>query len=244
MERTDEYINWSQLGDNVTINSVNAFYKFNADLVEMTHSAGNVDSSFQRQVGKSGMDLFSMDYNCGSIDLVFYVLGRSKEEALRLASDLVKESGKCLVRTMPDLNSEYDCVLSSYSVDVTGIDRVLQVSLNLDCVRRLPKMRVAASDATSVRIDNQGSIASGCRIEVTSSVARTNVEVAGIVIDSLKAGMPFVIDGFEGEVMENGINKILETDLAEFPKVEPGVSNMTSNYALDWKVEWYPTFIV
>lgn len=244
MTRTDCYINWDRLGYGVKVNGIDPFYMFNADLVEVTHGAGSIESSYQRQVGKSGMQVFSMDFEQGSMEMVFYVLGRSKEEAMRLASDFVLEASDSIIKIESDLNSEYDCVLDDYSVELTGVDWVLQVELSLSCVRRLPKKAATAKGATSISLSNSGSIASGCRIEVKSSVARTNVSVAGITIESLKANMPFIIDGFEGEVMENGINKILETDLSEFPKVQPGKSTFTSNYALDWKVEWYPTFII
>lgn len=244
LEQNSDFINWSRLGDEVRVNGEDVYYHHNADLVEMVHGAGSFESTYQRQIGKSAFDLFDGDFEPGSLELVFYIPGRSKQEALEHASSLVASMTECTVKTGDDLNAEFACVLDSYDIELTGIEWVIQLTVSLACIRRLGIRRVKASGASSVVVNNPGSLVSGVKITVKSSTARSNVSVAGIMIDSLKANMPFTIDGISGEVLENGVNKILSTDLSTFPRVKPGKSTLTSNYSLDWEIEFYPTFVI
>lgn len=239
-----DFINWSRLGDEVKVNDVDIFYQYNADLVEMSHGAGSLDSTYQRQIGRSAFDMFDHDFQPGSLDMAFYIPGRSKQEALDLASALVALFLECTIKTGPDLNAEFAGVLDDYSINLTGVEWVVELDVTITCIRRLQLKTVKASSTKSVTVDNPGTVESGVKITVTSQTAQSNVSVAGIMVNELKAGMPFTIDGINGEVMENGVNKILETDLATFPLISPGKSALTSNYALDWEIQFYPTFVI
>ena len=205
---------------------------------------GDVSVNAQRSIGKSSFDTFSFDFGYGTMQMVFYVVGPSKMEALQNASKLIGKCKTCKVKTLEDINSEYVCVMESYSVEWTEVMWVYMVTIDFNCIRRLPKKTVTFSGVSEVKFMNEGTIDSGVSIVVKSASVETDVSVYGIVIDSLKAEMPFEIDGIAGEVIENGINSILRTDLTEFPKVQPGENTMTSSAPLDWEVSWYPTFVV
>ena len=239
-----DFINWSRLGDEVKIDGVDVYYQYNADLVTMENEGGSVESEYQLQVGKSDFDVFDHDFANGSLKLTFYLPGRSKQEALTLASELVAVSKHCRLTTGPDLTAEYMCVLTSYNVSMTEVEYVAQVELNFVSVRRVKLKTVSATNVTSVIVDNPGTLASGVRIKVRSTTAQSNVSVAGIVIKNMTANVDYVIDGIEGTFTKNGIIDILNTNLSVFPKIQPGKQTLTSNKALNWTVEFYPTFVV
>ncbi|MDM0731993.1 phage tail family protein [Clostridium perfringens] len=69
-------------------------------------------------------------------------------------------------------------------------------------------------------------------VEITPSIDLIDITINGlandpITIKNLKQGKKIIIDGKEGTVTEEGINKFKDTDLWEFPFLNPGVNNIT-----------------
>ena len=237
-----------RLGDAISIDGSDAYADFNADLASFSYSPGSVKSDSSRKIGKSGFSQYGIDFRPGSISLVFYIVGDSKSDILKKASDLIVACGKCMIETDVDLTSQYDCVMSSYSVSLTGIEWVAQLSVTLDAIRHLPLVVKKATSKSSLHIYNPGSVQSGICIKATHHLSSKtdlafSVNNEQFVIKNVTQNEPVVIDGINGKVTHLGSNKILDSTLASFPIAGIGEMTVKCSIPVDFEVSFYPTFV-
>lgn len=232
-----------RLGSVCTINNKDAYGLFNADLKELSPVAGSVAASFSTALGASSLDVVNHQLGVSGVKAVFYVGGINKEFCYTNVSNLIAECCNCIIRTDED-RFEYAAVLTSYAVKETGVDFYNEVTLTFSAVKRLPLV-VRTFDGTDCTFTNVGSLRSGVKIRIVPKSDLDSLVVSGITISNLASGQPFVIDGLEGKVTCNGINKFLDTDLIEFPKVNPGHNNFAvSSSEVVIEVSYYPTFVI
>lgn len=235
-----------RLGAICTINGLNAYDIYNADLIDYKTSSGSIDAEYDRGVSLSDLHVSSYGVGIGSLTLNFYVGGETKDQMEINSSNLVSNSRKCVVK-IDEETFEYDGVLTKFDIEETGVLWYNKVSLELAVVKRLPLVtrRFEIVSGRKVQFKNIGNIESGLRLSVTPRATVAKVTVAGITINNLLAGQPFVIDGLSGEVICNTENRFLDTDLIDFPKVDVGNNTIElSTNDLIVEVQYYPTFIV
>ena len=231
-----------RLGSICTINEKNAYDMFNADLKSLSPISGNVSVDFSKDIGSSSLSVNNYKLETGGIKAVFYVGGAYKEDSYINISNLIAECRSCIIKTDED-NFEYVSILTGYDVVETGVEFYNEVSLTFSAVRRLPLVSKSFSGSGTVK--NIGSVSSGVRLVITPKADIAELVINGITIRNMSSGIPFIIDGLVGKVMCNGINRFLDTDLIEFPKIMPGDNKVeVSNANVDIEVSYYPTFIV
>lgn len=230
-------------GNVVTIDGKSAYDLFNADLAEVKHVPGVVTAEFQRALGASGISLMDHTIAVGGLELTFYVGGATNQECYLHTSNLVAASRSCVL-SIEDDEFEYVAVLTNFAVDQTKLLWYNKVTLTWSVVKRLPLVTVTG--ASEVHFINVGSFTSGMRITITPSQAITVLKVNGtLTCTNLMANVPFVIDGIDGSITANGVNRFLDTNLIEFPTAVPGMNTLTvDSQHCALKVEYYPTLIV
>lgn len=240
----DEFYQIDQcLGSVCEINGKSAYGLFNADLKSIRPIAGVVTTDFSKTVGLSGLRINNQKIDTGGIEVVFYVGGAYKDDCYLNTNNLIAECKNCVIKTDEE-KFEYVAVLTNFNVVETGIEFYNEVTLTFGAIRRYP-METKVFETGSGVVKNIGSIESGMRIEITPKSSLATFTINGITIKDMDANYPFVIDGLIGEVLCNGVNKFLSTDLIEFPKVQPGDNEITvSNTNVEVKVSYYPTFII
>lgn len=82
-------------------------------------------------------------------------------------------------------------------------------------------------------------------VELLPSVNLASLTITGlgkdITLSNLTAGMAITIDGEQGLVTENGLNKWLDYDSWSYPKLTPGENNIVlSDATLDTKIRFSP----
>ena len=240
----DEFYQVDQmLGSICNINEKNVYNLFNADLKSIEPIAGKITTDFSKAIGASGLHVNSYNIDTGGIKLTFYVGGAYKEDCYINTSNLIAECRTCSIKTGED-NFEYIAVLTSFDVKETGIEYYNEVVLTFSAIKRLP-METKIFDGCNGVFKNRGSIESGARITITPKSDMESITVNGITINNLSANLPFIIDGLVGEIMCSGVNRFLDTDLVDFPKVQSG-ENIVEVSSTNAKVEisFYPTFII
>lgn len=255
MSKGDVYQNLDNLGGFVTFDGVNVFLKYDADLIDVSLDAGSVSTTAQRSTGKSSFRLYDFDFKAGKMKLRFYVHGFTNDDALKNSNMLVRAAKDPVIKLVDDEPGfEYATLLSSYSIEYTKVPWFYLVEIETNAIRRM-KLKTVNASGTSIKFDNPGSVNSGARVSITSSTSIENVPVSlnsgdsdvgnSIVVASMTSGLSFTIDGIDGKVTDqNGVNRILQTDLTRFPKVRPGENTFTSTQSLSWTVQYYPTFEV
>lgn len=244
----------SNLGGFVTFDGVNVFQKYDADLVSCVISPGSVSTTYRRASGKSSFHTYNFDFNASTMTLHFYVHGFSQDNAMAKVNGLVRAAKNPIVKLVDDEpDFEYATMLDSYSVSYTEVEWYYDVAIVMKAIRRMKLRTITASSVTSVSFDNPGTIASGVKVDVVRAELDKDVHLSlnfgdsevsqDIAIKEMIGNVNFVIDGIDGKVLDrNEVNRILQTDLAKFPKVKPGRNELKSNKPLSWAISFYPTF--
>lgn len=239
----DEYYRVDmQCGSIVTVNGKNVYNLYNADLKSIKFNSGTISSDFSKSVGGSGLFVNNHDIGIGGFTAIFYVGGLYKEDSEINVSNLIAECSRCVFRTDED-SFEYDSVLESFSCEDTGVYNFKKVELKFRAIKRLP-MVTKEFNSSPANFNNQGSIKSGAILRIKHSGNVQSAIVDGITVSNLSGNLDFVIDGISGEVKCNGINRFLDTDLIEFPKVSPGNNSITFSNGVTLEVSFYPTFVI
>lgn len=239
---TDFYSEDKCLGSVCMINGKNAYGVFSADLKEIKPVAGEITVDFGKALGLSSLQVFGYEMAVSGIVATFYVGGAQKEDCFINTSNLISECKDCIIKTSDD-NFEYVAVLTSYNVIETGVEFFNEVALTFGVIKRFPLITVSFEAGNGI-FKNVGNVQSGMRLTIVPKSAISSMIVNGITVKNLEPNYPFIIDGLSGEVKCNGINRFLDTDLIEFPKVKQGDNVITSSANVSIEVSYYPTFIV
>lgn len=241
------YKNDRQIGSRISVDLKDIYAECNADLIDIVSSAPNIDPIYRKNAGISSLVYYGENSSLvGGIDLSFYVGGSDRHDAEYNVNKLIAmfNNGVHSVETDED-DFIYDVVLLSFSSEKTLVEYFYLVELSCAAVKRFA-IHHEESKNNYVWIDNPGVVSSGVRLTVTANEAVKNASIGEIVIKNLKANVPFVIDGINGTITENGVNRFTETNLISFPKVSPGKNyfKLTPENKFNVIAEYYPTFLV
>ena len=230
------------LGDPLYINNKDAYLLYNADLADFIYPSGSVSFGADYQQGLGGSDLLSLsgDAPIPKLQLQFFVGGANEDEAQRNVSGLVAACRECTLKRGPS-RFEYPAILLDYTNISSGVPPYRSVTLNFASVCRLPLVSVPLTSTGNVY--NQGNTPSGVRFEITPSKKLTSFTIAGITCKDLAANETFVIDGIAGKVFSNEDNRFADTDLTEFPAIQPGNNPITMSTPANVTVSFYPLFL-
>ena len=236
----DYYQRDRRVGNRCAINGKDAYDTFNADLAEITLIPGTITTDFSEKPGKSGFNLLNGAIQAKGIMSTFYVGGPSEEETNINISNLLSDCQNCVITT-DESRFEYVSVMNAYTDEKSGVDFYHAVTITFTSICRLPL--VEAEFYSSGQVYNEGNSESGMKLEITPSTDIPTIEVAGITVKNLSANQTFIIDGIEGRVTSNGINRFADTDLTEFPKIQPGMNDITASAQVRIRVLFYPVFL-
>lgn len=101
----------------------------------------------------------------------------------------------------------------------------------------------------SKTIDVTGNIKVPIKLEITPVIDMIDLKITGLsedplIVKNLKVNKTIIIDGIEGTVTQDGINKFEDTDMWEFPFLVPGKNNITlSKDTCNITIKYNPRFI-
>lgn len=232
--------NDKRLGDECYIDGIDVYEKYGADLKEFYMLPGAITLDCKENTGQSGFNVFSDTLEGKGAVMVFYVCGHSNEDLISNVSNLILACRQCVVQTASS-RFEFPAVTTEYSIEATGVDFYDLVTINLMVIKRLP---LVTENLTGTGIiTNPGNQESGMRLEITPVTALSSFTIEGITIKNLKAKETFILDGIEGEVTAGGINRFQGTDLIDFPKIKPGMNEITMSANVPVRISFYPVFL-
>lgn len=82
------------------------------------------------------------------------------------------------------------------------------------------------------------------KLVVSVPSAADSLTVFGITVNNVTANSEIIIDGIDGVVTMNGANKLLDTDLVDFPYLNPGYNVIScSDASVSIKVIYTPVYV-
>lgn len=123
---------------------------------------------------------------------------------------------------------------------------IITLSLAVD---ELYKDYVQLTLTSSMSIVSQGNKASECILEITPTQAMIDLVITGfskkpITIKNLAINTKVIINGEDKTITANGVNKFLDSDLWEFPYLNPGTNTITfSKTYFNGIVKYKPRYV-
>jgi phage-related protein len=123
------------------------------------------------------------------------------------------------------------------------------LEVNMLVVAEKEQISESMNRITTKTINVPGNLETSAIVEITPSVSIIDIVLTGlsdepITIKTLTGSRKLIIDGEEGKVTVDGINKFGDTDMWEFPRLKPGANTITvSRNNVDISIKYKPRFI-
>lgn len=126
-------------------------------------------------------------------------------------------------------------------------NEILEVTMLV--IAEKPQLTETMNRITTKTINVPGNTETPAIVEITPSVTIADIVLTGLsdepmTIRILTGGKKVIIDGEEGTVTVDGVNKFNDTDMWEFPRLKPGANTITvSRNNVDINIKFKPRFI-
>lgn len=223
----------------MTINGVE-IGEFGASLLTYKASPANIQHAVTTGYNSAFPVLMDTEIGTKTLTLTMHIRGGSLKLVAEKEALLLEALYKQSEIELPD-GYFYRCMYQSATVDRI-MDTLSELTVTLDAIRHLPLVTVQVAQG-EFTVLCQSTIPTECRLSVTPNSAASSCTVYGITITNLTAGTPVVIDGMNKTVTQAGINKFLDTDLLEFPRLQPGINQIPFSGDIQVSASYYPTFL-
>jgi phage-related protein len=162
-------------------------------------------------------------------------------------SNLIKQFEECIIK-IDEISFYYDCqiVNKNHEKKAPGI-YTIDVELKSGYAYK-PAVTETLNHVSSKTINVPGNLATDAIVTVTVPIDTISITLTGlgedpITIKNLKVNVPRIINGEDGTVLEGTTNKFGDTDLWEFPSLQPGsntigVSTANCIVEIKYKPRW------
>lgn len=182
-----------------------------------------------------------------SIKILFEGLSRDViNKNISAFSSLLKD--ECDIK-FKNLSNKFHCYVQSIEPEEPGINEWMYLNIDLDAYEYSDEITEPINRITSKTINNIGTEDTPAIVEITPSISLVDLIITGladdpITIKNLTAGKKIIINGEDGTVLENGINKFGDTDLWEWPRLKAGSNSITvSKNSCDITIKYKPRYI-
>lgn len=223
--------------------------KFNARILEVDIQNSNFTSKdFNMPKGLFPL-FFDDEVGLNTINITLLVNSSNKKQYYIDKSNLLKNLIKPFEIYLKDRDLSFICELKNHlnSVGLKQIRGRLKLSMygyNIGntCNEYLNRI-------SNKTINVSGNFKVPAIVEITPSVDIIDLQIDGlsndsILIRNLKQNKKIILDGKEGTITQEGINKFADTDLWEFPFLLPGANTIKlSKNNCDIKIKYRPRYI-
>lgn len=182
------------------------------------------------------------------INLEFDIICKNANELEKMKSKLINEIKKSILK-FNDIEFNYQVFLDG-DPDVTYTmpgNETLKVKLLGYCYGN--EIIESLNKISNKEINNPGNSRTPVIVEIVPSIDIIDLIINGlandpIIIKNLHANKKIIIDGKEETILEEGINKFKDTDLWEFPFLNPGTNAITlSKNSCNVTIRYEPRYL-
>ncbi|OSB07976.1 hypothetical protein B2H97_16030 [Paraclostridium bifermentans] len=191
-------------------------------------------------------DKFTESYK--EIELEIDIICKDANELETMKSKLIYKIKKSILKFI-DIDYKYFVFLED-TPDITYImpgNEILKFKFLGYCFK--DEIIENINRVTSKTIDSSGNSNTPIIMEITPVIDMIDLKITGLsedplIVKNLKGNKTIIIDGIEGTVTQDGINKFEDTDMWEFPFLVPGKNNITlSKDTCNITIKYNPRFI-
>ena len=174
--------------------------------------------------------------------------GSTRNEVNNKISRFMAQVSECDIK-FKNLEHYYHCYYESSNREESKIDEWLFVNLNFICYEYAEEKKLNFNSLEEFTINNDGTDITPAILEITPNVNLADITLEGladdpIIINNLTANKTVVLDGELQKVTVDGMNKYGDTDMWDFPRLNPGTNTITVNKNnCDIKIKYKPRYI-
>lgn len=188
----------------------------------------------------------TIDFKIIKLELLFK--GNSRDEILNNISNFISKFIAPVDINLQKYSHSFKCILSDQQTIKTVSSRAYKKSITLIGYEYGSEIIETANRITSKTINIPGNLETPAIVEITPSVNIIDLAVTGLgenfTIKNLTAGQKVIINGEDGTVLQNGVNKFLDYDGWDFPRLKTGANTITfSKGSCDITIKYKPRFI-
>jgi phage-related protein len=160
------------------------------------------------------------------IKIQLYIKDTDDNAVLNDISNIIKEFEKCTIK-FDDIDFYYDClIVNKNHTRLAKGKYTLDVELKSGYAYK-EAITETMTDVLSKTVNVPGNLPTPAVVTITVPTNESNVVLSGfgeddITINNVQGNMPVIIDGEVCTVTENGVNKFGDTDIWQFPDLQPG----------------------
>lgn len=173
---------------------------------------------------------FPTDIEFGTLKLEIYFRGSGRNAINRMMSQFLSLFTTSAKLKLDGFKGTYIGYLNSDSITKKKVSDRYIMTLQFNGYMTDDEVSNTYKDTTEAKFTTLGTRNTPCVVTIVPQINLQEFTITGfgdedIVLTNLKRDVPIIIDGQQGTVTENGINKFAECDMWEFPILKKGTEN-------------------
>ena len=183
-----------------------------------------------------------------SLSLKLLFQGSSRNDVNNKINSFMAQVSECDIK-FKNLEHYYHCYYESSNREETKIDEWLFVNINFICYEYDEEKTFNFNGLEEFTINNIGTDVTPAILEITPNINIANITIEGladdpIIIKNLNVNKKIILDGELQKITVDGINKFSDTEMWDFPKLNPGINLIKVNRNnCNIKIKYKPRFI-
>lgn len=183
-----------------------------------------------------------------SLSLKLLFQGSSRNDVNNKINSFMAQVSECDIK-FKNLEHYYHCYYESSNREETKIDEWLFVNINFICYEYDEEKTFNFNGLEEFTINNIGTDVTPAILEITPNINIANITIEGladdpIIIKNLNVNKKIILDGELQKITVDGINKFSDTEMWDFPKLNPGINLIKVNRnTCNIKIKYKPRFI-
>ena len=183
-----------------------------------------------------------------SLSLKLLFQGSSRNDVNNKINSFMAQVSECDIK-FKNLEHYYHCYYESSNREETKIDEWLFVNINFICYEYDEEKTFNFNGLEEFTINNIGTDVTPAILEITPNINIANITIEGladdpIIIKNLNVNKKIILDGELQKITVDGINKFSDTEMWDFPKLNPGIKLIKVNRnTCNIKIKYKPRFI-
>lgn len=184
-----------------------------------------------------------------TIEVSLLFEGTSRDEILKNISNLMSKLIGKVTLTLDRYTSLFDVVLNDNETEKSASNFFYKKNLTFIGYEYKKEVTETINRVTSKTVNIIGNLITPAIVEVTPTTDLVDIRLEGladdpIIIKNLTANKKVVIDGELQKVTVDGKNKFKDTDMWEFPRLNPGKNTIkVSRSNCDISIKYKPRYI-
>jgi len=215
-----------------------------------------------RNISSAEVDIFNY-WGTNNLNPIFYKKGKNKFKVLNITLDIICSDANeletmkgNLIKQFENATIKFDDIEYFYRgfiVKEPNYKYIMKgnetVDIQMFVIVEKTQVTEMINRITSKTINVSGNLETPVILEVTPSIDLIDLTINGldeeaIILKNLKANKKLIVNGEEGTVTVDGINKYGDTDMWGFPRLKPGANTITvSKNNVDITIKYKPRYI-